>query len=251
MDLGLSGKRALVLGASRGLGAAIAAALAAEGAHILAAARNPASIDASLFEPIAVDLADPVSVAALIEAVGAQGGVDILINNGGGPAPGPAKGQSTVNWTTTFATLAASLFAITDGVVDGMLERRGGRIITVGSSGIVQPIANLGLSNSIRGAVAGWSKTLANEVARHGVTVNVIVPGRIDTDRVRDIDSAWAKRTGESIAEVQNASKAEIPAGRYGDPKEFAAVAAFLASAQASYVTGSVLRVDGGLIKSI
>lgn len=252
MDLGISGKTALVLGASRGLGAAIAAALAAEGVIVYAAARTASSIPASEnIRPVAVDLADPASVDALIETVRAMGGVDILVNNSGGPKAGPALGQSRAAWIGAFEMMASALFAITDALLPAMIERQWGRIITIGSSGIEQPIANLALSNGLRAAIAGWSKTLAGEVARHGITVNMILPGRIDTDRVRELDTIKAGNTGASVDAVQAASRAEIPAGRYGRPEEFAAAAAFLASAQASYITGSSLRVDGGMIRGL
>lgn len=242
MDLGISGKRALVLGASRGLGSAIAAALAAEGVEVLGASRS---------SPFPVDLADARSVAALAEAVLARGGVDILVNNTGGPKAGPAKGESAANWTAAFEAMAASLFSLTDALLPAMIERRWGRIITIGSSGVVQPIPGLALSNGVRGAIAGWSKTLAGEVAKYGVTVNMVLPGRIETDRVRELDQVKSTRTGMSAADVRAASEAEIPAGRYGRPEEFGAVVAFLAGRQASYVTGGMIRVDGGAIKGL
>lgn len=242
MDFGLTGKRALILGASRGLGAASAAALRAEGATVLAASRSG---------EYPVDLADRASVAALIEKVRAEGGVDILVNNSGGPKAGPAQGQASADWVAAFETMATSLYAITDALLPQMIERQWGRIITVGSSGVVAPIPGLALSNAVRGAIAGWSKTLAGEVARHGVTVNMVLPGRIDTDRVRELDSGKASRTGSTVEAVQEASRQEIPVGRYGRPEEFGAVVAFLASQQASYVTGSMLRVDGGMIRGL
>jgi 3-oxoacyl-[acyl-carrier protein] reductase len=242
MDFGIEGKRALVLGASRGLGGAIASALADEGVEVLAASRSSA---------LAVDLSDAGSVAALIETVLARGGVDILVNNSGGPRPGPAMGEDARNWTSAFETMALSLFAVTDAMLPGMIERGWGRIITVGSSGVVQPIAGLALSNGVRGAIAGWSKTLAGEVAPHGVTVNMVLPGRIETDRLKELDEARSSRTGIPIADIRAASRAEVPAGRYGRPEEFAAVVAFLASRQAGYVTGSMIRVDGGAIKGL
>lgn len=242
MDFGLSGKRALVLGASRGLGAAIAAALAAEGVTVLGASRSG---------DYPVDLADKASVAALIDKVRSEGGVDILVNNSGGPKAGPAQGQASADWVAAFETMATSLYAITDALLPQMIERKFGRIITVGSSGVVAPIAGLALSNAVRGAIAGWSKTLAAEVAKHGITVNMVLPGRIDTDRVRELDQGKAGRTGVSVEAVQEASRNDIPAGRYGRPEEFGAVVAFLASQQASYVTGSMLRVDGGMIKGL
>jgi 3-oxoacyl-[acyl-carrier protein] reductase len=145
--------------------------------------------------------------------------------------------------------MALSLFAITDALLPHMVANKWGRIITIGSSGVVAPIAGLALSNGVRGAIAGWSKTLAGEVAAQGVTVNMVLPGRIATDRVRELDTARAQRTGSSLEAVETASRGEIPAGRYGRPEEFGAVVAFLASQQASFITGSMLRVDGGMIK--
>lgn len=252
MDLQISGKKALVLGASRGLGAAIAAGLAAEGVKVFAAARSADKIQATEnIVPVTVDLSDAASVAALIEKLNAEGGVDIVVNNSGGPKAGPALGQSSENWVAAFQSMATSIFSITDAMLAGMITRKWGRVITIGSSGVVQPIANLALSNGVRAAVAGWSKTLASEVARHGITVNMILPGRIATDRVRELDGIKAEKTGASLEAVQEASRNEIPVGRYGKPEEFAAVAVFLASSQASYVTGSSIRVDGGMIRGL
>ena len=250
MDFMISGKTALVLGASRGLGAAIAKGLAAEGVKVFAAARNVAAMEKTdNITPLTVDLSDDASVAAMIATVTAAGGVDILVNNSGGPKAGPAAGQSKESWASAFDSMATSIFTVTDAMLEGMIARKWGRIITIGSSGVLQPIPNLALSNGVRAAVSGWSKTLAAEVARHGITVNMILPGRIDTDRVRELDAGKAEKTSKTIEAVQEASRAEIPAGRYGTPDEFAAVAVFLASAQASYVTGSAIRVDGGMIK--
>jgi 3-oxoacyl-[acyl-carrier protein] reductase len=242
MDFGLTGKRALVLGGSRGLGAASAEALRAEGVTVLAASRSG---------DYKVDLADPASVAALVERVRGEGGVDILVNNSGGPKAGPAQGQSSADWLAAFQTMATSLYAITDGLLPQMIERGWGRIITIGSSGVLAPIPGLALSNAVRGAIAGWSKTLAAEVAAQGITVNMVLPGRIDTDRVRELDSGKAQRSGSTLEDVQEASRRDIPLGRYGQPEEFGAVVAFLASRQASFVTGSMLRVDGGMIRGL
>lgn len=253
MNFGISGKKALVLGASRGLGRACAAALVAEGVVVLGAARSFADAGAAIdgIVPIAVDFSDPASVAALKQRIVDEGGIDILVNNTGGPKPGSAQSQTSDDWRAAFETLALPAFDVTATALPFMLEKRWGRIITIGSSGVVQPIANLALSNAVRGAIAGWSKTLAAEVASQGVTVNMVLPGRIDTDRVKQLDGIRSQNTGQSLEQVQEASKRDIPAGRYGRPEEFGETVAFLASAAASYITGSMIAVDGGMIRGL
>lgn len=249
MDYGLKGKRALVIGASRGLGAASADLLAEEGAHVIAASRS-GTASASRVEAVSLDLSDPGSVAALCDRI-TDDPVDILINNCGGPAAGPARGQSNAAWLAAFQAMATPLFALTDAALPGMAERGWGRVVTIGSSGVVQPIPGLALSNGVRGAIAGWSKTLANEVAAQGITVNMVLPGRIATDRVAELDEINAGKSGKSVEEIRDASRKTIPLGRYGQPSEFAAAVAFLCSVQAAYITGSMLRVDGGLIRGL
>lgn len=257
MDLGLSNRRALVFGASRGLGAAIAATLAAEGAHVFAASRSGGPIEglsadiASRIEPLVCDLSDRASIDALADRLLAEGGVDILINNCGGPPAGPISKVSAEVWVAQFQTMAAHIFHLSARFLPPMQERKWGRIVTVASSGVEQPIPNLGISNGVRAAVVGWSKTLAGEVAASGVTVNVVLPGRIHTDRVDQLDDLAAGRQGKTREEVAAASRGGIPAGRYGQPQEFADVVAFLASERASYVTGGKIRVDGGMIRSV
>ena len=249
MDFGLTGKKALVIGASRGLGAASATLLAAEGAHVIAASRS-GTAPADDMEGVALNLSDAASVEAMTKRI-ADEGVDILINNCGGPPAGPAKGQSTAAWQTAFDAMATPLFQLTEAALPGMTARGWGRIVTIGSSGVIQPISGLALSNGVRGAIAGWSKTLASEVAEAGITVNMVLPGRIATDRVAELDSSTAKKSGLTIEDVQKASHKTIPVGRYGAPEEFGAVVAFLCSQQAGYVTGSMIRVDGGMIRGI
>lgn len=260
MDLGLKGKRALVLGASRGLGRGIALSLAAEGCHLLLAARSAERLDqtAEVVRALGVtadchpvDLGDRISVQALIAAAQRGGGVDILIGISGGPPPGGALGLSDELWHQSFDSMAFGLITVTEAMVEGMRARRWGRVITVASSGVIQPIPSLALSNALRAGLVAWSKTLAGELAADGVTVNVLLPGRIATERVGELDAATARRQGIDIDAVRDSSAASIPAGRYGTVEEFAAVATFLASERASYVTGSMVRVDGGLIRSL
>jgi 3-oxoacyl-[acyl-carrier protein] reductase len=261
MDLGLAGRTALVLGATRGLGAAIARSLVAEGVTVIAAGRNLATLGEWLphlspderkrVRGLELDLASLGSVDALADMLLGGGGVDILVNNSGGPPPSAAAATTRGDWLAWFEPMAANLFHLTGRLLPPMRERRWGRIISIASSGIEQPIPGLAISNALRSSLVGWSKTLAAEVAAEGITVNVVLPGRIATDRVRQLDEAAAKRQGKPLEEVRAASRATIPAGRYGDPSEFADVVAFLASERASYVTGSKIRVDGGAIRGI
>ena len=261
MNLGIEGKTALVLGAAGGLGSAIAEALAAEGVNLALADSNGEALASTLQsvrkhggKAIALtwNLADLASIDSHIASIEAQlGGVDILVNNTGGPPPTPAAGQSPALWQEHFQSMVLSVIAITDSVLPGMRARKWGRIITSASSGVVAPIPNLGLSNALRLSLVGWSKTLAREVGRDGITANIVLPGRIATSRITFLDEQKAKREGRNVEQVTDESTAAIPLGRYGRPEEYAATVAFLASVQAGYLTGSVVRVDGGLIASI
>jgi 3-oxoacyl-[acyl-carrier protein] reductase len=261
MDLGIQNKTALVLGGGGGLGLAISQALAGEGAHVAVAGIHAQSIEAASAALRAAgakcislvwDLGDLSVIDGNVAKIEAElGPVDILVNITGGPPPTPAGGQEAALWSKQFQVMVLSVIAITDRVLPRMRERRWGRIITSTSSGVVTPIPNLGLSNALRLSLVGWSKTLAGEVARDGITANVIVPGRIATNRVRFLDEARAKREGRSVEEIVAASERSIPAGRYGNPREYGDAVAFLASERAAYITGSVVRVDGGMIASI
>lgn len=261
MDLGLTNKTALVLGSSRGLGLGIAGALAAEGATVLVCGRTEARTRAAVEGivaaggralPVTVDLADAGAADHLRDAVRTLGlSIDILVLNSGGPPPGPLLDVAAATWNAQFEQMVQRLFEIAAVFVPDMRRRGWGRVLTIASSGVVQPIPNLGISNALRAALIGWSKTLAAEVAADGVTVNTILPGRIHTERVDELDAAAAKRTGKTATEIAAQSRGTIPVGRYGRAEEFAAVAAFLAGEPASYVTGSVVRVDGGMIRSV
>ena len=262
MDLGLKEKRALVLASSQGLGLGIATRLCEEGVNVMLCGRSQDKLENAAdrltnagpgtAHYMVADLADPDSAEALFSAASdTLGGVDILVNNTGGPPPGGVEGQDTDSWRSQFDTMVVRLIDMTGRCLPGMRERGWGRVLTVASSGIIQPIPNLSISNTIRSALVGWSKSLSNEIAADGITVNILAPGRIHTERTDQLDSAAAKRQGKTVEEVRRASEATIPARRYGTVEEFAAVAAFLVSEAASYVTGGIVRCDGGSIRSV
>lgn len=261
MDLGISGKCALVLGAGGGLGGAIAQTLAAEGAKVAvadidvaAAEKTVADIASAGGEAFAIkwDIGDLTLLEGNVAQIEARyGNIAILVNNTGGPPPTPVFGQSPEQWSNFFQSMVLSVIALTDRVLPGMKSAGWGRVITSTSSGVVAPIPNLGLSNALRSTLVGWSKTLAKEVGGSGITANIVLPGRIATARITFLDEQKAKREGRSVEEVATESTASIPVGRYGKPQEYGDVVAFLASERASFLTGSVIRVDGGMIASI
>ena len=262
MNLGLTGKVALVAAASQGLGRAVAEELAAEGASLLLCARHDdalqatcAAIAAAHGTPVlglAADVADPAAVARLVEAGLARfGRIDILVTNAGGPPAGTFATLSAAQWEAATALLLTSVLTLTRAVLPGMQARGWGRILNITSISVKQPVANLMLSNSLRAAVTGMARTLATEVAAQGITVNNILPGYTRTERVVGLAEAAAAREGISEAEATARWEAEIPMRRLGEPREFAALAAFLCSERASYITGTSVPVDGGWIRSL
>ena len=261
MDLGIQGKTALIMGGSQGLGMAIAQKLAAEGANLVLSSRRLDALKEVAAEITAkhdvdvvcdpVDLTDPEALAAFCNRIRTDYTPDMLLNNAGGPPPSSALGVDQKVWKTSAQGLLFGLIQVTETAVESMRAKKWGRIVTIGSSGVVQPIPNLAVSNTIRGAMAGFCKTLSAEVAGDGITVNMILPGKIDTKRVGQLDTARAGREGKTLEEVRAQIAASLPAKRYGQPEEFANVAAFLMSEPASYVTGQMTRVDGGMIASV
>ena len=253
MQINLAGRRAFVLGGNKGIGYGIARGLVEAGAEVFLTSRSAADAEVAAAnlgaraKGLACDTGSLQSVDAACAAIGA---IDILVLNSGGPPPGSAMGVSPDQWRSAFESMFVGLVRATDNLLPGMRARKHGRILAVISSGVIEPIPNLAISNAIRPALTGWLKTLSNEVAKDGVTVNAIAPGRIETDRLTQIDTANAAKQNKSMDDIRAAAMARIPAGRYGKAEEFAAAAVFLASDQASFTTGSIVRVDGGQIAS-
>jgi 3-oxoacyl-[acyl-carrier protein] reductase len=242
VDLGLRGRTAIVCGASSGMGLAVAEALAAEGANVAMFARRRDTLEreADRLGALAVrgDLTVPKDLGKLVEqTIGAFGGIDILVNNGGGPPPGPAAGLTDDAVETAVELLLLSVIRLTNLCLPHLEKSGRGRIVNIESSSVRAPIDNLALSNALRPGVVGWMKTLAREVGPKGITVNTIAPGRIDTERLRSLGG------GGDVS--------QIPLGRLGEPAEVGAVVCFLASDRAGYVTGAVVPVDGGLTRNL
>jgi 3-oxoacyl-[acyl-carrier protein] reductase len=262
VDLGLKGRVALVAASSRGLGRAVAEELGAEGANLILCARS-ADVLREVAEGIrhasnvrvvdvAADLSTPTEVERLVaRGVAELGPVEILVTNTGGPPAGPFESHSPDTWTAAIRQNLESVLNLTRAVLPSMKERRWGRIINVTSIAVKQPVDNLILSNSVRAAVTGFARTLANEVATFGITVNNVMPGYTATQRVEELAARNAELRGSTPAAERSVWEQQIPMGRLGEPREFAAMVAFLASARASYITGASIPVDGGWIRSL
>ncbi len=262
MDLGIAGKHAVVCGSSQGLGRAIADALAAEGVKLVINSRSPEKLvqvrqeiveaTGADVEMVPADLTDPDGVEELVSAAQAAfGTIDILVTNTGGPPAGAFEQHSAEVWQQSIAQNLESVINLVRAVLPGMKEQRWGRIVNVTSISVKQPVAGLILSNTIRAGVTGFAKTVSNEVASYNVTVNNVLPGFTRTERLIHLAEAVAEREGTTVEGAYEGWEAEIPMGRLAEPPELAAVAAFLCSEQASYVTGQSVAVDGGWIKGL
>jgi 3-oxoacyl-[acyl-carrier protein] reductase len=259
MDLGLKGKVAMVAGASRGLGFAVAQVLAQEGAIVSIASRDEEAICAAAKRlgcaqalAIPVDVRSAEGIQRWVKATEDKfGGIDLLFANSGGPPAGAALSFDDAAWQNAVELLLFSTLRMVRAAVPSMDARGGGAILVSTSSSVKEPIQNLGLSTVLRASVSALAKTLALELAPSKIRVNQIVPGRIDTDRVRQLDEINGQKQGLTAEQAKAKSITSIPTGRYGQPNEFGRVAAFLLSDAASYMTGATVQVDGGLIRSV
>lgn len=262
MDMGLKGAVAVVTASSRGLGKATSLGLAQEGANLVMCARGAERLEEAAREireqtgvevvVVPADVSTEEGIAAVIgAAVERFGRIDVLVTNAGGPPPGDFTKHSDETWQRAFELNLLSVVRLIRAARPYLQASGRGRIINFSSTSVKQPIEGLILSNSLRAGVIGMAKTLATELAPHGITVNNIAPGRIDTDRVRSLDRNRASTLGISEKEAKQAQIENIPLGRYGEPSELAALAVFLASDKASYITGTTIQVDGGLVKGL
>ncbi len=262
MELGLQGRVALIAASSKGLGKAVAEELAAEGVSLVLCARGEAALRATADAiatgydvpvlALAADVGKPGEAERVVsEGTAKFGRIDILLTNSGGPPPGPFESLNRQAWDNAAALLLGSVVGFCQAVLPGMKHRRWGRILNVTSIAAKQPVDNLMLSNSLRAAVTGFARTLANEVAPFGITVNNLLPGFTRTERMVELAEVTAKNEGITPEQALARYAAQVPVGRMAEPREFAALAAFLASERASYITGQSIPVDGGWIRAL
>ena len=262
MELGLDGKTALVAAASKGLGRAVATTLAREGARVVMCARDRDRLEQTADQicaetgaevhALALDLADPAAPARFVElALERTGGVDVLVTNTGGPPVGSFAELDEAAWAGAVDLVLMSAVRLIRAAIPAMEGRAGGRIVNITSISVKEPIAGLMLSNALRAAVVGMAKTLSRELGPAGILVNNVCPGRIATDRLLQLDRERSERTGRSLDQIRLEAQQRIPLGRYGQPQELAALVAFLASSQASYITGATILCDGGLYSGL
>lgn len=261
MELRLDGKTALVCGSSQGIGRAVAEVFAEMGAELVLTARNADMLEdvtkhlnknsSQSHSFVAADFNDPQSSSEKIRNHLSGRHVDILVNNSGGPAPGPAHSAAAEEYTEAFNRHMIMSRELLGLVLPGMKERGWGRIMNIISISVKQPIENLGVSNTIRGAMASWAKTLSRELAQYGITVNNILPGHTNTERLQSLFANNARKAGTSPEEIADRTMSLIPAGRFADPKEPAWAAGFLASDKAAFINGINLPVDGGFLRTL
>lgn len=262
MDLGLNGKNALVAASSKGLGRAVAWALAREGARLALCARDRDQLEQTADRICASTGTDVCTVPLDLSRAGAAetfvataaeqlGGVDILVTNTGGPPVGPFEGHDDASWSAAIDLVLMSAIRLIRAAVPRMEQRCGGRIVNITSISVKQPVEGLLLSNALRAAVVGMAKTLADELGPRGILVNNVCPGRIATDRLLDLDRSRAEQTGATMEQVRAEAQRQIPLCRYGQPEELGALVAFLVSGQASYITGATILCDGGLYRGL
>ena len=256
MEFGLKGKRAIVMAASRGLGFASALGLAREGCKLIICSRDQQRIEAAAeqirkqtgteVKALVADVSSSSEAKRLVDAcVSAYGGLEIVVHNAGGPPAGETLQMSDEQWQKAFEQNLLSFTRMVGAAAPEMKKAGYGRVLTIASSSIKQPIPNLALSNALRAGVWGIAKTLSRELAPQGILVNVIAPGRIDTERIAELDQVNAQKSGKSIEDVRKASVGSIPLGRLGRPEELANLVVFLASEAGSYITGQAITVDG------